>query len=153
MNVAEIMTVKPVTIRFNGTLGQALALMEQVGCRHLPVLSAESHLIGIVSDRDCRLALNSPHLLHERWQDDAVTKNTSVAAIMTPAPIVVEPSASVYEATRLMLNNHISALPVMKGESLVGIVTTSDLLLAFLRMGMKLEHVNGLSGNGISQMH
>lgn len=133
MNVAEIMTSKPTTIRHNGTLGQALTLMEEIGCRHLPVMSAQDHLIGIVSDRDCRLALNSPHLLRERWQDDVVTNQTVVSAIMTPAPIVVEPDTSIYEATRLMLNNHISALPVMRGETLVGIVTTSDLLMAFLR--------------------
>ncbi|GAB4513819.1 MAG: hypothetical protein OHK0046_15010 [Anaerolineae bacterium] len=133
MNVAAIMTTKPVTIRHDGTLGQALEMMENVGCRHLPVISAESHLIGIVSDRDCRLALNSPHVMRERWQDEAVTNRTFVSMIMTPAPIVVEPDTSIYEATRLMLNNHISALPVMRGETLVGIITTSDLLMAYMR--------------------
>ena len=148
MNVAEIMTKKPVTIRYDGTLGEALKLMEKVGCRHLPVISAEAHLIGIVSDRDCRLALNSPHLLHERWQDDEVTGQTTIAAIMTPAPIVVEPSDSIFEGTRLMLDNHISALPVMNGETLVGIITTSDLLLAFLRSGIKAEQISALRQGG-----
>lgn len=142
MNVADIMTAKPVAIRYDGTLGQAITLMEKVGCRHLPVISAEEHLIGIVSDRDCRLALNSPHLMRERWQDEVVTQQTAIVAIMSPAPIIVEPQATIREATQLMLNNHISALPVMRGETLIGIVTTSDLLTAYMRYTAKLEASN-----------
>ncbi|MFW5690851.1 MAG: CBS domain-containing protein, partial [Chloroflexota bacterium] len=67
MNVIDIMTRSPVTIRPDAMLGEALEIMDQVGCRHLPVLSAEKHLVGIVSDRDCRLALNSPNIMRERW--------------------------------------------------------------------------------------
>jgi predicted transcriptional regulator len=52
---------------------------------------------------------------------------------MTPAPIIIEPHAPVVQAARLMLVNHISSLPVMRSETLVGIVTKSDILVAFMR--------------------
>lgn len=148
MNVASIMTKKPVTIRHDQSLQDALQLMQQVGCRHLPVVSREEHLVGIISDRDCRLALNSPHVLRERWQDEVVTRDTVVAAIMSPAPIIVEPNAPAHEAARLMLTHNISALPVMRAETLVGIITTSDLLTAFMHLD---KNNNGSSSTSTTE--
>jgi len=134
MNVSDIMTAKPVSIHQDGTLRQALELMDSNHCRHLPVMNSDGQLVGIVSDRDCRTALNSPHILRERWQDEQLANNLHARAIMTPAPVVIEPDAEAAEAARLMLNNHISSLPVILGETLVGIVTTSDIMVAFMEM-------------------
>jgi acetoin utilization protein AcuB len=134
MNVSDIMTAKPTTINQDSTLRDALERMESVGCHHLPVLGHDGHLIGIVSDRDCRTALNSPYIMRERWQDDELVNKLMIRAVMTPAPIVVEPDAPVEEAVRLMLNNQINCLPVMRGETLIGIITTSDILVAFMNM-------------------
>jgi acetoin utilization protein AcuB len=134
MNVSDIMTAKPVTIDQNKTLRDALETMESVGCHHLPVTGYDGHVVGILSDRDCRTALNSPYILRERWQDDELVNKLLVRAMMTPAPIIVEPDAPAAEAARLMLKNRISCLPVMRSETLVGIVTTSDILVAFMHM-------------------
>lgn len=134
MNVSDIMTAKPTAIHQNGTLRQALEMMEESHFRHLPVLNSDGQLVGIVSDRDCRTALNSPHIMRERWQDEELAETLRVRTLMTPAPIVIEPDAEAVEAARLMLNNHISCLPVILGETLVGIVTTSDILVAFMEM-------------------
>jgi acetoin utilization protein AcuB len=134
MNVSDMMTANPVTIKQNSTLGDALRIMERVGCHHLPVIGHDGHLVGILSDRDCRTALNSPYILREGWQDDELINRLLVRAMMTPAPIVVEPDTPADEAVRLMLKNHISCVPVMKSETLIGIVTTSDILIAFMNM-------------------
>lgn len=134
MNVSDIMTPKPVTVDQNKTLRNALELMEMVGCHHLPVTGYDGHLVGILSDRDCRSALNSPFLLREQWEEDDLVNSVLVRAMMTAAPIVVEPDSPVVEAARLMLHNHINCLPVMRSETLVGIITTSDVLIAFMQM-------------------
>lgn len=134
MNVSDIMTVKPVTVRQDQTLRHALEAMEQVGCHHLPVMSKDSHLVGILSDRDCRKALNLPLVMREHWQDADIADHLLVRTLMTPAPIVTEPDASADEAARLMLVNRISCLPVMRSETLVGIITKSDILMAFMRL-------------------
>jgi acetoin utilization protein AcuB len=128
------MTAQPVIVQPHHTLRHALETMQKVGCHHLPVLSRERHLVGILSDRDCRTALNSPFVLREGWQDENLVDELLVGSIMTPAPIVIEPDAFAEEAARLMLVNQINCLPVMRGETLVGIVTSSDVLSAFVRM-------------------
>lgn len=145
MNVSDIMTAKPVSIHQNGTLRQALELMEDSHFRHLPVLNSEGQLVGILSDRDCRTALNSPHILRERWQDEELAETLRVRTIMSPAPIVIEPDAEADEAARLMLDNHISCLPVILGETLVGIVTTSDILAAFREIYRREKKYNQIS--------
>ncbi len=132
MNVSDLMTQKPAVAMLDYTLRDALELMERVGCHHLPVVSKDGHLIGILSDRDCRTALNSPHVLRERWQDEELVAKLPVRAMMTPAPIVIAPEAPADEAARLMLKHQISSLPVMRDETLIGIVTRSDILLAFM---------------------
>ncbi len=141
MNVFDIMTTNPITIRLNASLGEALQLMEEHDFKHIPVLSLEGHLIGILSDRDCRQALNSPYILRERWQDEALISQLQVRAMMSPAPIIIEPNASAAEAARLMLTHQIGCLPVMRGESLVGIVTRSDILVAFMTMHERYEEL------------
>jgi acetoin utilization protein AcuB len=139
MYVSDIMTAKPITIHQDQSLRQALELMETHHFRHLPVLNSDRQLVGIVSDRDCRMALNSPYILRERWQDETLAEQLKVRTIMTPAPIAIEPEAEADEAARLMLNNRISCLPVIRSETLVGIVTTSDILAAFMNMYKRMR--------------
>lgn len=139
MNVSEIMTKKPVTVRLGSTLREALETMDSVGCHHLPVLNGDNHLIGVISDRDCRTALNSPYILRERWQDDQLVETLTVRMFMTPAPIVIPPDVDAAEAARMMLENNISCLPVMRDETLVGIVTRSDILMAFVTFASRAK--------------
>ena len=131
MKVRDIMTERPASVRPQSTLREVLDLMQQLGCRHIPVLDTENHLIGIISDRDCRLAMNSPYLLGKQWQNDDLTNKLLARMIMIPSPVVISPDANVVEAAKLMLTWQISCLPVMQGETLVGILTRSDILMTY----------------------
>ena len=131
MRVSNIMTTNPTSIDQNCTLHTAMETMDQLGCHHLPVVSVDHHLIGILSAHDCRRALQ---IWDEQWRDSKLAHRLLVRSVMTPAPIVIEPDAPAYEAARLMLAGYIRCLPVMRGETLVGIVTTSDLLIAFMNL-------------------
>jgi len=130
MNVSEIMTEKPITVTRDTTLSDAMFKMRQLGCHHLPVLGHEKHLVGIVSERDCMQALNSD----AAKRDPHLAEKLFVREVMTGAPIIIEPGSFAEEAARLMLENYIGALPVVLGETLVGIVTKSDILMAFMQM-------------------
>lgn len=134
MFVSDVMTVNPVTIGPNDSLRTAIEQMKSIECRRLPVVNESGDVIGIVTDRDTRLAMNSPYPLHEAGQDDANLDNVLVRDCMTPAPITVEPTTDLVYATTLMLRHHVGGLPVLRGESLVGIVTATDILSAFVRM-------------------
>jgi CBS domain-containing protein len=151
MNVLDIMTANPITIRADKPLRAALELMQENTVKHLPVLSNNGHVVGVISDRDCRYALNSPFILREKWQDEELTDNLMVRAVMTPAPIIVEPQAPASEAARLMLKHRIGCLPVMRVETLVGIVTRSDMLVAFMTIHQYYESLNTKPGDFVSK--
>jgi CBS domain-containing protein len=141
MNVIDIMTPNPITVYPNDTLLIALRGMERTRCHHIPVISWDSHLVGILTEHDCRLALNSPYLPRDNAMDRDVAGRVEIRAVMTSAPIIVEPSAPAEEAARLMLQHYISCLPVMLGETLVGIVTDSDILMAFMKLAKPFDTV------------
>lgn len=134
MIAGDIMTLRPVTISADQSLAQALKLMQTVGCRHLPVMSRQGHVIGILSDRDCRSALNSAQVENDGWTNEELSQHLQVRQAMSPAPITTEADIPAAEVARLMLKNRVGCLPVMRGETLVGIVTTSDILMAFINL-------------------
>jgi acetoin utilization protein AcuB len=127
MVVEQIMTRNPITVTPNDSLRRAIALMKEGKFRRLPVLENEQ-LVGIVTDRDIRLAANSPVILRERWQDEFLLDHVKVDACMTPDPITVSPDTNVEEAARLMRALKVGGLPVVKEGRLVGIVTETDIL-------------------------
>ncbi|HVU13339.1 MAG TPA: CBS domain-containing protein [Phototrophicaceae bacterium] len=137
MNVCDVMTVHPATTASEMTLLEAVETMREVGCHHLPVISAEKHLIGILSMHDCEQALGESLEKSGPIVNLALANAVPVSMVMTPAPIIVEPDAPAYEAARLMLEHFIGCLPVMRGETLVGIITRSDLLMAFMSLSRR----------------
>ena len=118
MLVARYMTPKPETITENDRLSDALAKMRAGGFRRLPVMAGEE-LVGIVTERDIRQHVG---FLHE----------TRVSGAMTEGAIVVAPGTSIDEAVEIMLREKIGGMPVVEDEKVVGILTTSDILRAFV---------------------
>jgi acetoin utilization protein AcuB len=131
--VRDVMTENPTTVSPNDTLRTAIEKMSKIGCRRLPVVEG-GRVVGIVANLDVREALNSPIVLHERWQDEQLLDQSTVAACMTLEPLIVTPETSVVEAARLMRDRKIGGLPVVDGGTLVGIVTETDLLDALIAL-------------------
>ena len=134
MMIADIMTRNPVTILSNRTLREALEAMEANEFHHLPVISPNRHLVGIITARDCRLALKLPDVSPEYWRDHDIGHDVLVSSIMSVAPIVAAPETTIVEASWLMVTNYVSCLPVMLEETLIGIVTLTDVLISFIKM-------------------
>lgn len=141
MNVVDIMTHNPITVMSDQPLGTALALMASHTCKHLPVMSRSHHLVGVISDRDIRYALESPYTLDTDWSNHQHVRNTKISQVMTAAPIIVEPQAPAKMAAELMLTHRIGCLPVMRAETLVGIITRSDILIAFMTLLQRDEAI------------
>ena len=118
MNVRHRMTTNPFTVSPSDNLATAQARMQIGRFRSLPVV--ENHeLVGILTDRDVR-----PHLGH--------LAETRVTAAMTEKVVTVAPTATLDEAAKVMLGLKIDSLPVVERGKLVGIITISDVLQAFL---------------------
>lgn len=116
--VSRWMTPQPVTALADEKLAAVQAKMRAGSFRTMPVLS-DGKLAGVISDRDLRR--------HEGYLD-----HTDVHIAMTVEVITVGPETPIHDAARLLLAHKIGALPVMEGGRLVGILSTSDVLRAFL---------------------
>ena len=120
--VRDWMTRAPELIPTDCPIEQALVRMRAAEVRHLLVVEG-GRLVGIVSNRDLGRLL--PGETRRSLADP-------VSAIMTEAPVTVAPETPVTEATRLLLEMKIGALPVREGDDVIGIFTTSDGLEALL---------------------
>jgi len=133
LTVSDIMTPHPITIQRNMPLSTVIGLMKSHHCRQLPVVE-EDRLVGIVSDRDVRLAMNSPLILHERADDQTLLTTTTAEACMTADPLTVTPDTPAAQAALLMKTYKFGALPVARNGRLVGIVTVSDILDSYMTL-------------------
>lgn len=135
MRVHEIMTAKPVTAHPGDTVAHALHLMITGGFHHLPVVSSSKHLIGVVSSSDVRRALDVADIDQIIPEDHPLAHTIKLREIMSNAPVITVPEADIFDAAVAMYENSINCLPVMLGETLVGIITASDLMIAFIQTG------------------
>jgi acetoin utilization protein AcuB len=125
---ADLMTNNPRTIPVDTHLRDVIQIMKLEGFRQLPVVDEDDRLIGIISDRDVRLAMNSPFILHERWQDEALVDTATAESCMTPNPLTVNPDTPAFQVAKMLATYKFGALPVVDGEDLVGIISVSDFL-------------------------
>ena len=124
--VRDLMVINPNTIHPDTPLSQVLELMRDASCRHLPVLE-NGILVGIISERDVRLAVNIPALDMETVRSDEMRAMTT-GEIMAPDPITARPDSTIQQAAQWLNANTIGALPVMDNGILVGIITVFDIL-------------------------
>jgi acetoin utilization protein AcuB len=128
MTVDAIMSRDVVTVTPDTALMEIRSLLHERGFRHLLVVEPDETLCGVISDRDVLRAL-SPFLdTYSEEHRDVKTLGQPASEIMRAEPLTVGPDTAIEDAARLLLDNNISALPVVEGAALVGIVTTKDLL-------------------------
>jgi len=116
MVVRDYMSSPVITIDPQCAIADARALLRKHRIRQIPVVDKE-RLVGIITDRDLRSA-------------SAATK--TVGEIMTTKPTVIRPMAPIDEAARVLRKLKVGALPVVDNHKLVGIITTTDMLDAFV---------------------
>jgi acetoin utilization protein AcuB len=125
--VEDSMTREVVVLAPQATAGESLALCREKRIRHLPVLE-EGRLVGIVSDRDLRSATPA---LGDPDRAEALGK-ILVSEVMAREVATARPDDPIEEAANAMRERRIGCLPVVEGEALVGIVTSSDVMEALV---------------------
>jgi len=133
MRVRELMTGAPTTVHLDMPVLDARHLMLERRIRHLPVVNEANELAGIVTDRDIRLNLPSQATSLSVWEINHLLARLTVAKVMTQSVITVGPDREARDAAQLMLDHTIGALPVVDSGRLIGIVTETDLLRAFVK--------------------
>ena len=139
MRVEELMTPNVFTVDPHDMVDRVFFLIHYEKVRHIPVVE-KGKVVGIVSDRDMYKALgpksNSNAIESNKEGTELHVVHKKVQNIMRRGVISVTSDTLASEAAALMTSNRISALPVIDGEKLVGILSSTDILRVF----SKIEH-------------
>ncbi len=140
MRIGDLMTTEVVTIGPEASLKEAARLMLEAGVSGLPV-TEDGRLVGIITEADfvAEEAERRPRrragllrfFAHE--EPELPSKERHVGDVMTRDVYTVGAEDDHVEAARLMEKTGVKRLPVVEGGKLVGIVSRSDLLKAFVR--------------------
>lgn len=126
-HASEIMSSPVMSIAPGMSAADAWKSFEASGVRHMPVLSAEGTIIGIVSDRDLLKQL----IITNGNKEDA--RETVIRDIMATRVIVTGPTTDIRRIAKAMMDHHIGTMPIVDDDGLpIGIITRSDILHAII---------------------
>ncbi|HDI59260.1 MAG TPA: CBS domain-containing protein [Desulfobacteraceae bacterium] len=123
MKISALMIPDPITITDTASIQDAIEVMKTNSIRHLPVIDAHQRLRGLVTLADLKQGL-IPSMIGD----------LGLADLMIRDPICVSPDDDVELAAQVIYKHKISGMPVIQGGKLVGIITESDILRAFIDM-------------------
>jgi acetoin utilization protein AcuB len=119
----------------------ALDMFKRERIRRAPVVK-DGKLAGIVSDKDLINASPSMATSLSVWEMNYLLSKVTVADVMTKKVLTVDEETPIEEAARIMADNKIGGLPVMRDGHVVGIITETDLFKIFLEfMGAREKGV------------
>lgn len=163
MQVQDCMKIDPIAITPETTYAQAARLLSVKKLQALPVIDKQGQLVGIVTEKDL-LDISPVAVLGVHTISDLLSA-IRVEEAMTRQVITVQEDDPLEDAARLLVDNKISSLPVMRGDQLVGMVTGLDILRMMmdvfgglsqgLRITIRLLEDNGELGaitDGIIQL-
>lgn len=133
MLVGERMSRPVIVIPPDMTIIDALNLMKRERIRRTPVVK-EGKLVGIVSDKDLLNASPSPASSLSVWEMNYLLSKIRIKELMTKEVLTVSENTPIEEAARIMADNKIGGLPVMRDNHVVGIITETDLFKIFLEL-------------------
>ncbi len=137
MYVGWSMKTYLITVSPDTSVLKARELMDQHKISHLPVTDGRARLQGIVTDRDLKQAWASPASTLSVYELTYVLQKLTVESIMTRNLVTATPDMTIERAARLIHDHKIGALPVVKDEKLVGIITSTDLMeVLLMALGM-----------------
>ncbi len=147
LTARDIMTPDPVTVSTSMTVKDAARAMVENKVGALPVVD-EGELVGIVSESDLIMQdvkMEFPTYIHlldglimyppatARFESELKKAvGATVGDVMTEKPIVVQVDTTVEDVATLMVDRDVSRVPVLDGETLVGIVSKSDIVRSLI---------------------
>lgn len=148
MKVREIMKRDVITIRKDATIEEVAHTLVDNGITSIPVVDEENRVIGIISEKDLiykdinpSMPANVEYLggiifldgVDEYQQELKKLTATKVEQMMSMDVITVNEEDSINEAARILAHEHISSVPVVRGDKLVGIVSSTDIVRTLIQ--------------------
>jgi acetoin utilization protein AcuB len=131
----QIMKSPVVTLTPNTSIAEAQELFESSRFRHLPVVSSDGILIGMISDRDILRyigAISKGSRYDKEGKERLASMLDPVHELMQKEVITASVDTDVRYIALLFVEQHIGAIPIMKEGKLLGIITRSDILRAVM---------------------
>lgn len=133
MIVREVMKTNVVCVTSETKATDAKALMTENKVTRLPVVD-NGKLVGLVTKSDLNKAEPSAATTLDMFEISSLLAKLTVKKVMSKKVITVSPDEVVEEAARIMVDNNVSCLPVIKDGALVGIITENNLFSLFIEM-------------------
>lgn len=130
MQVEEIMKTEVITLPPTASIAEAFQLLQKHRIRHIPIVNETLNVVGIVSDRDVRDA--SPSIFYKDANKSELEND--IQSIMTSPVVTIHPLDLVEEIARIFYDEEFAALPVVKDNILVGMVTEKDMLYTLIQL-------------------
>ncbi len=130
--VREVMSPEVTTLREDDSLSIANDVMQLGRIRHLPVVDAAGHAVGIVSQRDLFRGALTAFLGYGEHAQRGVLRAIKVTEVMAGPPQIIGPDDDLTEAARRLDEHKIGCLLVVEDGDLIGILTEGD----FVRLHM-----------------
>lgn len=133
MFVGERMSHPVITMRADMPIIDALNMMKREHVRRTPVIK-DGKLVGIISEKDLLNATPSAATTLSVWEMNYLLSKITVSEVMTKDVLTVAEDTPIEIAARIMADNKVGGLPVMRGDEIVGIISETDLFKIMLEM-------------------
>ena len=134
MLVKDRMSHPVITVHPEMPIQDALNRMREEHVRRFPVVDERGRLVGIVAEKDLLHAAPSDATSLSMWEVNYLLSKVTVEKVMTRAVVTIAEDIPLEEAARVMADNKIGGLPVLREGKIVGIITETDLFKIFLEM-------------------
>jgi acetoin utilization protein AcuB len=136
------MTTDVITATPDTPLVKARDLLREHNIKQVPVVDQKGNLVGILTDRDIKQAWASPATTLSIYELTYVLQKLTVESVMVKDPITITPSSTIERAAKILHDRRIGSLPVVEGDKLVGIITSTDLMEVLLD-GLGVQEESG----------
>lgn len=126
MPVSKIMSTDILSVNLTQSLKEVDSIIRDQHVRHVPVVSGDK-IIGMLSKTDLQ-KISFVNTVDGDELTTAMYDNLSIDQVMTKDVTTVEQDDTILDVATILSQNEFHALPVTEKGTLVGIVTTTDLV-------------------------
>jgi len=131
--ISAIMATDLVTLKKTDGLDKAEHLFKKHRIRHIPVVDGKN-IVGMLSMNDLlRISFADGAYREEENVSSSIYEMFTIPQLMRSTLTTVSPDNSIKEVAKIFVKSEYHSLPVVKGDALVGIVTTTDLIKYLLK--------------------
>jgi len=142
--VKDLMTTDLFTLYADDSLKIAEEIMSWRNIRHIPIINYNDDLVGLVTHRDILKYSISSLAGISKDERDNLNSSIKMESIMQNNVLSVSENTPLFTAAKMIANNKIGCLPIVRDSKLVGIITEADFVKYFIQTSSFWPGLTGL---------